>query len=263
MIKFIAADLDGTLLNSKKELPVNLGEMIDKLSERGIIFAPASGRQYYTVEEQFAFLGRELMYIAENGAMVVDKGKIVACNCVDAETAKDIIMRVRDIPTASAILCCSDCAFGEDNSDPQFEYNTRMYYKRFEFIDDLIEICDDKQILKIAIFESQNPYENVKKVLPEYEGKAEVVISGANWADVMKPGVSKGAAIRRIREVYGIERDECMCFGDYMNDYDMIMECGESYAMGNAVDEIKRAAKYVTSSNDENGVMRVLDKMFV
>lgn len=262
MIKFIAADLDGTLLNSKKELPENLGEMIDKLSDKGIIFAPASGRQYYTVEEQFEPLGRKLMYIAENGAVVVDKGRTVSCDCIDAETAKDVIVRVRDIPTASAILCCSDCAFGEDNSDPLFEYNTRMYYRRFEFIEDLTEICDDKQILKIAIFEKQNPKRSVKNVLPEYKGKAEVVISGTNWADVMKPGVSKGTAIKRIREIYGIERDECMCFGDYMNDYEMITECGESYAMGNAVDEIKCAAKYVTLSNDENGVMTVLEKMF-
>ncbi len=262
MIKFIATDLDGTLLDSKKNLPVGFGEMIYRLDKNGVVFAPASGRQYYTVEEQFKSLGRELMYIAENGAIIIDKGEIVSCECIDAETAKDIILRVRDIPTASAILCCVDCAYGEDDSDPEFEVNTRMYYKKFELIDDIAKICYEKEILKIAVFDNQNPYENVKKVLPEYKGRAEVVISGANWADVMKPGVSKGAAIKQIREIYGYDRDECMCFGDYMNDYEMIMECGESYAMGNAVEEIKRAAKHITSSNDENGVMRVLEQMF-
>lgn len=261
MIKFIATDLDGTLLDSEKNFPDGLGEMIDRLSQSGIIFAPASGRQYYTVEEQFKALGRELMYIVENGAMIIDKGKVVSCECLEPETAKDIIVRVRSIPTASAILCCTDGAYGEDNSDPDFEFNTKMYYKRFELVDDLTLLCDENRILKIAIFDNQNPYENVKKALPEYEGKAEVVISGASWADIMKPGVSKGAAIKRIREIYGFKREECMCFGDYMNDYEMILECGESYAMGNAVDEIKNAAKHITSSNDDNGVMRVLEEL--
>lgn len=261
MIKFIATDLDGTLLDSKKNLPKGFGKMIDELNSRGVIFAPASGRQYYTVEAQFKELGRELMYIAENGAMIVDKGEVVSCDCIEPETAKDIIVRVRDIPTASAILCCLDSAFGEDNSDPNFEYNTRMYYKRFKFVDDLTKLCDAKKILKIAIFDNQNPYENVKKVLPEYEGEAEVVISGANWADIMKPGISKGTAIKRVREIYGFKREECMCFGDYMNDYEMILECGESYAMGNAIDEIKDAAKHIAPSNDENGVMCVLEEL--
>lgn len=261
MIKFIASDLDGTLLNSKKELPENFTHMLDTLKDMGIIFAISSGRQYYTVEKQFMPLGRDLMYIVENGAMVVKSGEIVSCDCLDPHTAIDIIRRTRNIKTASTILCCSDGAYGEDSSDPKFLKSVDMYYKRFEFVEDLTKLCENKKILKLAIFETENPQRNVKDVLPEYDGKADIVISGATWADVMKHGVSKGSAIKRIREKYGITRDECMCFGDYMNDYEMIVECGESYAMANAVDEIKNAAKHITLSNDENGVMYVLENM--
>jgi len=262
MIKFIATDLDGTLLDSRKNLPEGFIEMLDILSEKGVIFAVASGRQYYTVLEQFEPLGRDFMYMVENGALVVDKGEIKACDCLEPEVCADIIRRVRDIPTASLILCCTDGAYGEDGSDPDFRWNTDMYYKRFSLVDDLIPMCGEKQILKLAIYDNTDPYKNVKKVLPDYEGRADVVISGANWCDVMKPGISKGSAIKRVREIYGIDRDECMCFGDYMNDYEMIMECGESYAMGNAVPEIKAAAKHIAPTNDENGVMQILKQKF-
>lgn len=262
MIKFIATDLDGTLLDSNKNLPEGFGAMLDRLKDKGIIFAVASGRQYYTVKEQFEPLGREMMYIVENGALVIENGRPAVCECLEASVCIDIIKKVRSIPTASVILCCAEGAYGEDGSDPVFRWNTDMYYKRFSIVPDLTAICDNKQILKLAIFDNQDPYENVKRVLPNYEGMADIVISGANWADVMKPGVSKGTAIKRIRKIYGFQRNECMCFGDYMNDYEMIKECGESYAMSNAVDEIKKAAKHITSSNDENGVMRVLENMF-
>lgn len=262
IIKLIATDLDGTLLDSKKNLPRDFTSMLDLLSEKGVIFAVASGRQYYTVMKQFRPLNRNLMYIVENGALVVCDDEVKACECLDSDVCIDIIKRVRNIPTASLILCCVDGAYGEDNSSPEFIWNTEMFYKKYKLVSDLTQLCPDKQILKLAIFDTDDPFRNVKDVLPCYGGRADVVISGAHWADVMKPGVSKGSAIRQICKIYGIDRSECMCFGDYMNDYEMICECGESYAMQNAVDEIKRAAAHIAPSNDDDGVMRVLKQYF-
>ena len=72
-IRLIAADMDGTLLDSRKQLPEGLFPLVRTLHERGVRFAPASGRQFYTLYEQFGEIADELMYISENGAMICDE----------------------------------------------------------------------------------------------------------------------------------------------------------------------------------------------
>ena len=69
MIKFIAADLDGTLLNSSHALPDGFMELVEKLYDMGITFAAASGRQYYGVEKLFMPVRDKMMFIAENGGV--------------------------------------------------------------------------------------------------------------------------------------------------------------------------------------------------
>ena len=74
-------------------------------------------------------------------------------------------------------------------------------------------------------------------------------------------GMTTGDIETHIQDIYGISPEECVAFGDYMNDYEMLQNCGESYAMENAHDEIKKVAKYIAPSNDDEGVMQVLKKI--
>ena len=69
--------MDGTLLDSKKNVPKELGYVLKKLDEKNVRFIVASGRQYYNLEKQFKDYNQDLIYISENGAMVFDKGEIV------------------------------------------------------------------------------------------------------------------------------------------------------------------------------------------
>ena len=73
MIKFIATDMDGTLLNSNNEIHADFYPMFQSLKEKDIIFAAASGRQYYNLRKQFEGYNQDLIYISENGSMVFDK----------------------------------------------------------------------------------------------------------------------------------------------------------------------------------------------
>lgn len=261
MIKFIAADLDGTLLDSNKRLPEDFKEVIEKLDEKGIIFAPASGRQYYNLLKQFEPFGRNFMYIAENGSMVVKNEKPVILDGLDRDEAAASIELARRIPTASAILCGEDCAFGENGDNKEFINNALMYYEHFRIVDNILEYCDNRNICKVAIFDSEDAQKNVYvKIRGISEGQ--VILSGDKWVDVMNPGVSKGSAVRHIREKYGLRTEECMAFGDYLNDCEMLDECGFSYAMENAHEDLFKHAKYKAPSNDENGVMRIIREVF-
>ena len=84
------------------------------------------------------------------------------------------------------------------------------------------------------------------------------VLSGDSWIDVANRSVSKGSAIEAILENLHIKKEEAMAFGDYLNDYELLLSCGESYAMENAHPKLKKIAKHITASNDEDGVMKVL-----
>ena len=81
-IRLIAADMDGTLLDSRKQLPEGLFPLVRALHERGVRFAPASGRQFYTLYEQFGEIADELMYISENGAMICDGAECVGFSAI-------------------------------------------------------------------------------------------------------------------------------------------------------------------------------------
>lgn len=260
MIKFIAADLDGTLLDSQKRLPRDFGEVIQRLNEKGIVFAPASGRQYYNLLKQFSPFGGHFMYIAENGAMVVKNGRPVLLDCLDANDAERIVRAVRDIPTASAIVCCDDCAFAEDDSKEEFIYNTVMYYERCRSVDNLPAYCHNRNICKIAIFDETDAEKNVYGPLRKISD-SDVILSGSKWVDVMKPGVSKGSAIRHIQKRYGWKKEECMAFGDYLNDCEMLDACHYSYAMKNAHPGLKAHANFCAPSNDQCGVVNIIKKM--
>ena len=262
MIKFIACDLDGTLLNSSKELPRDLRATVERLNKIGVTFAPASGRQYYKVLEQFEPISRNFMYIAENGAFVIKDGEVIVRDCLSGAVALDVIKRTRKLPSVYPILCCEDCAYMESSVGGYKPVEVGQYFRRLEFVPDLTDYCDTKNILKVAVYTPNDAYENIYKKLPEYPESAQIILSGREWVDVMKIGVSKGSAIKKVREICGWDKSECMCFGDYLNDYEMMFECGESFAMANAHEDLKKAAKHIAPSNDENVVMKSIQKWF-
>ena len=78
----------------------------------------------------------------------------------------------------------------------------------------------------------------------------------------MKPGVHKGMAMRGLQRMLGVEPEECMAFGDYLNDCELLEAVGESYAMENAHPQLKAMAKHIAPSNDDNGVIRVIKERF-
>ena len=252
-IKLIAADLDGTLLDSQKQLSPNLPALLRELRAKGIRFAPASGRQYYNV---LALFGDENMtYIAENGAMVFENGRCLFADELPRSLLREATALLRTLPNAYAILAGEHSAWCEDD-EPVFNENAAMYYARLRRVPNLDEV--DDRICKIAVFERGNAEHGCWPALQALSGEAQVVLSGADWVDLMNPGVNKGGAIRQLCQKLGISPDECMAFGDYLNDREMLEAVTHSFAMANAHPEIQAVCRYQAPSNDEDGVVRAI-----
>ena len=259
MIKLIATDMDGTLLDSNKRLPEEIFEIIEALAAQKVHFVVSSGRQYYTLAEQFAPVADKLTFIAENGAMVVDRGETVFLDSMDASAVTGLIDAGRKVKGGHVVVCGSKAAYVESTA-PVFLNNVQPYYARFEIVPDLQAAAQGDAICKVAVF-SEGPAEtDAYPVLRPLEGNLAVCLSGPHWVDMMNSTVNKGAAIRFLQWRFGITREECMAFGDYLNDTEMMEECAFSYAMENAHPDLKAVSRFQCPSNDERGVITTIEK---
>ncbi len=260
-IKLIAADLDGTLLNSKKEFSPELIPLIHQLHEMGIHFAPASGRQCYNLMEMFAPVADKLSYISENGTMVCEGREVLSFETMDADEVVKIVEAACDIEGVSATLSTKEGAYYDEKNDEVFMKNLIFYYHRRFYTDDLVETAKNTPVCKVALFGYGLAEHSILPAVEAFNETSQVTLSGADWVDFMRPGMSKGRALTTLREKLGIAYDECMAFGDYLNDLELLKAVKESYAMDNAHPELKAVAKHVCPSNEENGVCRTIKKV--
>lgn len=258
-VKLIATDMDGTLLNSKKELNPVFFDMFDQLKAKKVLFAAASGRQFFNLQNEFAAIKDEMIFIAENGSYVVYKNRDVLVQALSKDVVHDLIRIARKIPDAYIILCGKQQAYIE-NTDDRFMENVNMYYDRQLLVKDLLEVEHD-QFLKIAICDFGGSEQNSYTWFKPLENELQVKVSGTLWLDLSHRLANKGRAIKVLQQEFNIEFNETMVFGDYLNDLEMMKEGYFSYAMENAHPEIKEAARFITSSNDDNGVTKVLGEM--
>ena len=119
-------------------------------------------------------------------------------------------------------------------------------------------LAKELRINKMAIYRKENIGEVAQMMIPSWEDRLHCVVSGDIWVDFLNQETNKGNAIRSIQKTLKISPDETMVFGDNHNDLEMIKSATESYAVGNAADAVKKAAKYVADTNVNDGVLKVL-----
>lgn len=259
MIKLIATDMDGTLLNSKNEIQDGFYEVFNKLEEKGIIFAAASGRQYYNLLKRFEGIEDKMMFIAENGTFVVYKGKELVVNALDLNLARELIKVGRNIKDSYVILCGKKSAYIESD-DKRLIEQTEKYYERYEIVSDLTKIEDD--ILKVTICDFAGSENNSNKYYDDFRDKAQIAVSGEIWLDITAKGINKGVAIEEVQDLLNIKHEETMVFGDYLNDLEMMSSAYHSYAMENAHEDLKKVSRFIThKNNDEDGVMHQIKEV--
>lgn len=254
-VKIVAVDMDGTLLDSEKNAPKDFESWV--LAHPQIQMVLASGRQYATLKEMFPSIEEKTMYVADNGSCVFKQGEMIYCNEMAKENLRWCIEYFGSIPGLHLILCGARSAYMLHDSE-LVEANGHMYYHKLEFVESLYDCVGKDIIAKIAVFVEDYKAEEVYNTLSGIPEEIAAVLSGDSWIDVANRSVSKGSAMEAIQQALHVEKAQTMAFGDYLNDYDLLLSCGESYAMGNAHPKLKAIAKHVTASNDEDGVMKIL-----
>lgn len=261
-IRLVVTDMDGTLLDDDKRASEALRDVLARLRERGVLFSPASGRQYATLAREFADEADGMVFIAENGTYVVRDGVELSSDPLAPEVVARVMAVVRrlvaDGVDVGAVVCGKRSAYVERTDEP-FLAEVRRYYVENRIVEDTTAV--DDEVLKVALFDFGPAEKTTTPALAPLADTHQVVVSGEHWVDVMNRTANKGAALRRLQRELGITPAQTLVFGDYLNDLEMLDAAEWSFAMANAHPEVVRRARHIAPSDNDNGVLRTVARL--
>ena len=259
-VRLVALDMDGTLLDADGRVPEGFWPLLDRMTRRGIVVVPASGRQYATLRGLFGEGASRMGFIAENGTLVAYRDEILSADTIAPEATADLVgaaraaARERDLGT---VFCGVKSGYIE-RSDPAFHDEVAIYYKELAIVDDLLDV--DDEALKVSFFDVDSSV-GAEPFFAPFRETHQVVVSGPHWIDVMNPGVHKGSGLDRLRTLLGLDRSQVVAFGDYHNDLELLDAAGYSFAMANGHPDVHARARYIAPANSEAGVVTVLERL--
>ena len=262
MKKMIVMDMDGTLLHLDKSCSIETANYLNNLKEKGYIIVLASGRNLNAILKPTynSFFANYI--IADAGALIYDadksfiifKTKIskenveAICSCYDKNTMEEITLVDTEFYnkyTLDTYKEREDCYFIKNKEDLERISNNSIHMsvsvKDNSYINEVISLLKAKT--KNLDFNIMQDSFNSKK-----------------WVEISNKKISKASAIKKVALLEKIDSNNIICFGDGLNDIDMLEYCGVSVAMGNALEEVKNVCKYITDTNDNDGIVRFLEK---
>lgn len=257
-IRMVVTDMDGTLLNPSHEVSDQFFGLYQALRDKGVEFVAASGRQYHSMTDKLAPIKDQIVFIAENGALMRQGAETLLTTPLPSDYIGSILDRASGIRDAHPVLCASGSAYVDGASD-DFLTLLKEYYTDYVIAEDLSAVSDP--VLKVAIYHFESSERFIYPALREMESDLKVKVSGSNWVDVSHPDAHKGHALSMLMRMRGIGPDQLMVFGDYNNDLEMLELSEYSFAMDNAHPNVLKAARYRAGSNAERGVERVLEQL--
>lgn len=271
--KIVFIDIDGTLVDDKKEISQENINIIHKLKEKGIICVLCTGRPIITVENLSKISGAMPYVIAAGGAIVynIENNEVIYSKEMKKDIAKQILEIIRKHKIYNAVTISKNIleekveydinsigrpetikiddlqAYMEKTKEPILQFTPDSYNK--EKIEHLRE--DLIKIPNLSIIP-------VDKFVKNVDGEIKTVY----FIDIMMKDVTKAEAIKQLLNYLNIEKEEAIAIGDGYNDLEMFDVVGYKVAMENAVEELKQKAYMVTVSNNEFGVAKALEKIF-
>ena len=282
MIKLIATDMDGTLLNAAHEISQENQEAIKFAQEHGITVVIATGRAFYEANTPVAETDLKVPYICLNGAEVRDEtfnimstshlNHSLVSKITSTLKEKDIYYQVytnrgiytenpqRDleiyIDIAERAGQKADVEKIENSIQKRIDNGTLKIVDNYDKIEDI----PGELIMKILAFDSD--LGKIDLVGQELAQSPNLAVSSSSRGnlEITHSDAQKGIALSTIAKQLGIDLKDVMALGDNLNDVSMLERVGYSVAMDNAAPEVKTVAKYVTDSNENSGVGKAIKK---
>ncbi|ETI67665.1 Cof-type HAD-IIB family hydrolase [Neobacillus vireti] len=280
MIKCIASDMDGTLLNSVQQISEENKQAIIKAQAQGVEFVVATGRSYQEATYVLAEAGVSCPVICVNGAEVRSKdGDVISATPISKQLTREVAAKLTEVDVYFEVYT-NKGAFTVDadkavstlvdiivSANPEVKREEIIYAAGARLRDGLVHTVEDYEILfsdeeyqiyKLLVFSfDADKLAAAGKLLTAFNELA-VAASGRENLEVTNKKAQKGLALEAFAHAKGISLAETMAIGDNYNDVSMFEKAGRSVAMGNANYEIKSLCDVITDTNEENGVAKAI-----
>lgn len=179
----------------------------------------------------------------------------------DPESVSYALEKIAAVEGLHPLLSCADCAYYSDGFGP-FVEKVFASYSSVERVDDLNEVLRRQTVLKISVWDEITPCaSHGGALLPPLIKGLRTMVSGRDWLDVSTAHANKGEALRALQLRLGIASDECLGFGDHMNDLELLQNCGQAFVTANAFEGLKKFVPDEVPSNAEKGVIQKLKEL--
>jgi len=257
-IKIICIDLDGTLFDSRTRISKKNREAIDACIDRGIKIALTTGKSAAFTVKIIKELGLKDMHILSNGALIITSNlEPVQIFKIPVNIYEEVVRFFRRNRYGIVVHTRNDIAYYEIDN-PYFSEITAGGEK-LKKVSDLLG-CRDRDGALMCTYAGVIGSDLYNSMLEEFNNKLQIVRGGRYLADIFSMQAGKLNAIKKILELYKIDRQDLMAIGDHENDIGIIKFAGTGIAMGNSPQIVKNAADDVVSGNDSDGVAEALYK---
>lgn len=199
--------------------------------------------------------------IADNGAILVRDNNIISTHFFTYSTGMALINYVEEhFPEAHICISGKDRAYLKESYPTDFKRLMRFYYPNYIAVKEFSEIPTSERIIKLTLNCPAEYAEELEAGFNEkHTERIHCTTSGFDDIDVMPYGVNKAQGLKYFLRYFHLTPDQLIAFGDGMNDKEMLELAGYSYAMSNGNPEIIKLAKYKAPSNNESGVLKILE----
>jgi len=265
--KVLVLDIDGTLTNSKKEITENTKKGIMEIQKRGHIVILASGRptpgmKKFAAELELEKYGGYLLSF--NGGRIINAatGEIVFQKTLPQNLIPGIYHFAKEQDLGLVTYLGETIILGT-RSDEYVELEARINGMEIRKVDNFLDYYeyDLNKCLMTAPPEKAAIYE--KMLQEKYGDLLSIYRSEPFFIEIMPKNVDKATSLDRMLSTVGLNRENTICVGDGFNDMTMIQYAAIGVAMANAQEPVKAAADFITKSNDEDGIVTVIDKFIL
>lgn len=259
------SDLDGTLLRSNAKISEYTSKVINELTSKGMLFSYATARSYITATKATEGLNAHIPIITYNGAVILqnDTFEIMAKNTFTDEEKDELLsalLQSEIYPIVYAYIEGKE-KFSYDLSNCNTATEEFLLTRQGDVRENPVDSVQDLGAGDVFYFTCIDNYEKLEPLYVQFKDKYHCIFqkdiySGEQWLEIIPKSVSKANAILQLKEYLGA--DYIVAFGDGKNDIEMFELADESYAVENAVDELKAIATGIIASNDSDGVAKWL-----
>lgn len=241
MIKVIATDMDGTLLDARGQLDLpRLEKILDQLDQRGIRFVIATGNEIHRMRQLLSPLVDRVVLVVANGARIFENNELIQAKTWDDAIVNKALAHFKGracqdqfVVTGMKGDFVKEGTIFTDLESFMTPEMIEKFYQRMQFVDELTSDL--------------------------FDGRVRAVSSGYGCIDILQAGIHKAWGLEELLKRWDLKSQEIMAFGDSENDVEMLEMAGIAYAMENADEKAKAVATALAPANSQGGVYQVLE----